>query len=528
MPSCDIFCNEVLKLTVDQKDDLRAHAGGPKERPTPSKEVRPLTWRDEVQNKKRFKMAQNRVTAHNDPLVTLVIVNNCEVQRILVDTGSALDIMYYHYIKSLGLDHAFLQKYDGSIYGFNNQSIPVEGVLKLNVAFNSGRTYVTPSVWFLVVKMPSSFNSIIERPTLIEIRAVVSQSHLYMKFPTPMGDKQVTPPTPTPTQPEVPTVQQVMGVDLPDNRPDDEARATPIEEVEEVGLDHNDPTKKTQIGTKLDLKEREELINFLKSNRDLKKGTYYKGERLQGIKEEVQKLLQARFVRRVNHCEWVTNPVLVKKSNDKWRMCIDYTNLNEACLKDCHPLPSIDKLVEAAFGNKGLSLLNAYLGYHQVHMAPKDEGETFDNFRKHNMKLNPAKCVFGVEFGKFLGLLVSMRGIKVNPEKIKAIEEMKPPKLIKDVQRLIGRVAALHRFISKAVDKCLPFFKVLRYAAQKDETRKPKKFKWTLKCQTSFDELKAYLSSPPLLTKAKEGEILYLYLGLSDTTVSSILIREMG
>ncbi|GKV11297.1 hypothetical protein SLEP1_g22562 [Rubroshorea leprosula] len=77
------------------------------------------------------------VTPHNDPLVTSVMINNCEVQRVLVDTGSALDIMYFHCFKSLGLDPALLQKYDGPIYGFNNQPVPVEGVLTLHVAFGS-------------------------------------------------------------------------------------------------------------------------------------------------------------------------------------------------------------------------------------------------------------------------------------------------------------------------------------------------------------------------------------------------------
>ncbi|GKV12323.1 hypothetical protein SLEP1_g23482 [Rubroshorea leprosula] len=558
------------------------------------------------------------ITPHNDPLVTSVIVNNCEVQRILVDTRSAPDIMYYHCFESLGLDPALLQKYDGPIYGFNNQPVPVEGILKLNVAFGSGRAYVTPSIRFLVVKMASSFNIVIGRPTLTEIRAVVSPSHLCLKFPT-LTDKQV--PNPEPTQPEVPPTQQVMGVELLDNRPDDEARATPAEEVEEVQLDSNDPTKKTKIGTKLSSKDRAELIDFLKSNRDVfawtsadmpgiptsiavhklsthpskkpvaQKRRLFGGKRLETIKAEVQKLLQAGFVRRVDYCEWVANPVLVKKSNGQWRMCVDYTNLNDACPKDCHPLSSIDRLVESASGNERLSLLDAYSRYHQVHMAPEDEvktsfyagneiycyvmmpfglkntgatyqkmvtivfraqigrnlevyvddivvkslkaedhltdlAETFNNLRTHRMRLNPAKCVFGVESGKFLGFMVSRRGIEVNPEKIKAIEEMKPPKSIKDVQRLAGRIGALHRFVSKSAEKCLPFFKILRSVAHKDETGKLKKFEWTSECQTAFNDLKSYLSSPPLLTKAMKGEILYLYLGISDAAVSSVLIRE--
>ncbi|GKV47366.1 hypothetical protein SLEP1_g54271 [Rubroshorea leprosula] len=520
------------------------------------------------------------VTPHNDPLVTSVMINNCEVQRVLVDTGSAPDIMYFHCFESLGLNPALLQRYDGPIYGFNNQPVPVEGVLTLNVAFGSGRNYVTPSVRFLVVKMPSSFNVVIGRPTLTEIRAVVSQSHLCLKFPTPMGIAtlrgnqevarhcyitSVTRPqkdkdqTPEANPQRIPNDQQVMGVEIVDNRPEDVTRAAPVEDVEEVPIDDRDPSRKTQIGTRLSTEERAELIAFLHANNDVfawtsadmpgippsvsqhKLSTYslkrpvpqkrrlFGGERLQAIKEEVEKLLQAGFVRKVDYCEWVANPVLVKKAN--------------------------------AYGNEILSLLDSYSGYHQNvgatyqkmvtivfrvqigrnlevyfddivvkslkaedHLA--DLEETFNNLRKNKIRLNPAKCIFGVESRKFLSFMVSRRGIEVNPEKIRAIAEMKPPKSVKDIQRLTGRVAALHRFISKSADKCLPFFKIMRSAAQKHESGKQKKFEWNQDCQAAFEELKSYLSSPPLLTKAIDGEILYLYLGISDEAISSVLVRE--
>ena len=87
------------------------------------------------------------------------------------------------------------------------------------------------------------------------------------------------------------------------------------------------------------------------------------------------------------------------------------------------------------------------------------------------MKLNPSKCAFEVSSGKFLGFMVSQRGIEANSDKIQAILDMEPSKNIKEVQSLTGRVAALNRFISKATDKCLPFFKVLRKA-----------FEWTDEC----------------------------------------------
>ena len=78
------------------------------------------------------------------------------------------------------------------------------------------------------------------------------------------------------------------------------------------------------------------------------------------------------------------------------------------------------------------------------------------------MRLNPSKYAFGVSLGKFLGFMVSHRGIEANPNKIQAILNMEPPRNIKEVQSRNGRVTALNRFVSKATDKCLPFFKVLK------------------------------------------------------------------
>ena len=91
-----------------------------------------------------------------------------------------------------------------------------------------------------------------------------------------------------------------------------------------------------------------------------------------------------------------------------------------------------------------------------------DLKETFITLKQYQMKLNPSKCAFGVAPGKFLGFMVSQKGIEANPEKVRAILDMMSPKTIKEVQKLIGRIAALNRFVSKAMDKCLPFFKTLK------------------------------------------------------------------
>ncbi len=146
-----------------------------------------------------------------------------------------------------------------------------------------------------------------------------------------------------------------------------------------------------------------------------------------------------------------------------------------------------------------------------------DLEETFATLRKFRVKLNPAKCAFGASAGRFLGFIVNQRGIEANPDKIKAIQDMSPPTKVKEVQELAGRVAALGRFVAKSAERCQPFFKVLKH---------PKDFLWTAECQVAFDQLKEYLASPPLLSKPQEGEMLYLYLAVSPTAVSAVLVRE--
>ena len=131
------------------------------------------------------------------------------------------------------------------------------------------------------------------------------------------------------------------------------------------------------------------------------------------------------------------------------------------------------------------------------------------------MKLNPAKCAFGVSAGKFLGFIINHRGIETNPDKIKAVLDMPSPSGIKKVQRLTGRIVALSRFVSRASDKCQPFFQVLKKA-----------FQWDTKCGEAFTALKTYLSSPPILVIPIEGELLTLYLAVSDFSTSVVLVKD--
>ena len=137
---------------------------------------------------------------------------------------------------------------------------------------------------------------------------------------------------------------------------------------------------------------------------------------------------------------------------------------------------------------------------HVDHLA-----ESFHLLKDYKMKLNLTKCAFGVSAGKFLGFIVNSREIEANPNKIKAMLDMKPPSNTKEIQRLTGRIVALSRFVSRSSDKCQPFFQVLKKA-----------FHWDTHCEEAFSALKTYLSSPPILVSPSEGEPLTLYLAISD------------
>ena len=245
--------------------------------------------------------------------------------------------------------------------------------------------------------------------------------------------------------------------------------------------------------------------------------------------DEVNKLLTAHFIKEVYYPKWLANAIMVKKANKKWRMCVDFTDLNNTFPKDSFPLPRIDQLLNSTTGHKLLTFMDAFSRYNRIQMAEEDQEkmpfitnqgfccyrvipfglknvgatyqrlvnqmfnkqiernvevyvydmlikskeekdhlddlkEMFNTFRQYSMKLNSSKCAFEVSSGKFLEFMVSQRGIEANLKKVRAILEMSSPKMVKEVQSLTRRVATLNKFISKATDKCLPFFKTLKRA----------------------------------------------------------------
>ena len=300
------------------------------------------------------------------------------------------------------------------------------------------------------------------------------------------------------------------------------------------------------------------------------------------IQEEVERLLKAKMIREVKFPRWLANVVVVQKKNGKWRVCVDFTDLNKACPKDPFPLPHIDSMVDATAGHEMLTFMDASSGFQQIQMEPSDQEDTafmtptgiycylampfglknagatyqrlvnkmfkdqlgdtmevyiddmvvkskeaknhvrdlqqaFEILDQYNMKLNPSKCHFGVGSGKFLGYMVTKRGIEASPEQITAILNLKSPSSIKDIQRLTGRIAALNRFISRSSERCKNFYDILK---------KNKKFEWTEVHEEALQALKGYLFSAPLLMKPEDGEPLSLYLAVSRTTISVVLVKD--
>ena len=140
----------------------------------------------------------------------------------------------------------------------------------------------------------------------------------------------------------------------------------------------------------------------------------------------------------------------------------------------------------------------------------------FEILGNYKLRLNASKCSFGIGSGKFLGYMVTHRGIEVNPDQIKAINNLGFPRNPKEVQKLTGMAAVLNRFISRSADRCRPFFLLIN---------KWKGFEWTEECATAFQQLKDYLARSSIMSSPEPDEVLFAYIAVAPYAVSLVLIR---
>ena len=305
-------------------------------------------------------------------------------------------------------------------------------------------------------------------------------------------------------------------------------------------------------------------------------------ERQEFIAEEIKKLEAAGLVRGVLHPTWLANPVVVRKANGKWRLCIDFTDVNKACPKDPFPLPRIDQIVDSTAGCDLLSFLDAYSGYHQIFMAEEDEektafitpcgtycfvrmpfglknaGSTFARVVHHAFEPQMHRNVEAymddiVVKSKNRATLIqdldetfaNLRKInlKLNPEKCvfgvpsgkllgffvsqRGIEAN--PDKIKAIEQIeapkrvkdVRRLAGCVAALSRFISRSAE-----RALPFFKILKKAGPMKWTPEAEAALQDLKRYLSSTPTLVAPKPQEKLLLYIAATNQVVSAALVAE--
>ncbi|KAL2250206.1 UNVERIFIED_CONTAM: Retrovirus-related Pol polyprotein from transposon [Sesamum indicum] len=444
----------------------------------------------------------------NDPIIIKLDIANFTVDKVLVDSGSSADFIFKSVINKMSLENIRLEPVKTPLVGFGGSEVTSLGMVELPVSMGDKPRRKTTMVKFLVVDMPFAYNVILSRPGLNLFRAVISTYHMKMKFPTDHGvgevacdQKEARKCYNLSLKGELGQKKRKVKEDA-EPRPYEAQHLKPSDVYKVVQLSPDEPDKTTRIGAGMKEKEMA-MISFLRENMDKKRS--FGSDKNEIIRKEVDKLLKAGYVSEIQYTDWLSNVVVVPKSSGKWRMCVDFTDLNKECPKDPYPLPRIDVMVDSTTGATYQRLVNKMFGdllgktmevyvdgmlvkskRLQDHLA--DLAQAFAIMRSYGMKLNPDKCTFGVGGGKFLGYMVSERGIEANLEKIQAIINLRSPTTIKE----------------------------------------PKNFEWDEECERALQELKNYLTTPPLLGNPKDGEVLFLYLSVSGNAVSSILVREDG
>jgi hypothetical protein len=553
---------------------------------------------------------------HNDAMVISFVIKGFLVHNVLVDTGSAADIIFSKAFRQMQEPEDKIHDATHPLCGFGGRQIAALGKITMPVTFGFVHNTRTEQVVFDIVDLEYPYNAIIGRGTLNAFEAILHPAYLCMKIPSEQGPIVVHGSQEAARKAErnwtdSKAIHNIDGTEACEQYKYRREKAASADQPKHMLLCEDIAEQKVLLGSQLSKEQEKTLIRFLFNNKDVfawsandlcgvnryviehalnvdpsfrpRKQRLRKmsDDKAEGARNEVKRLLSAGVIREVKYPEWLANTVMVKKANGKWRMCIDFMDLNKACPKDEFPLPRIDSLVDATASSELMSLLDCYSGYHQIWMKedePKtrfitpngtycylrmpeglmnaggsfsrmtakvlhsqigrnvltyvddiivkstkqenhitDLQETFANVRQAGLKLNPEKCVFGAKKGKFLGCLVSMKGIEANPSKIEAILQMELSSTKKGAQRLAGRLSSLNRFISRSTERNLPFFEILKSAEV---------FQWGPAQQKVFKELKQYLIDLTTLTPPAPGAPLLLYVAASHSAVSAALVQE--
>ena len=343
---------------------------------------------------------------HDDPLVIREVMANKTIYRVLVDNGSSAEIIFVLAFGKMGIGRERLEPVNTHLRGFSGEQVLPLGSIQLVLTLGDPPCHAKMTVRFLIVDAPSTYNVLFGRPSLNAIKAIPSAYHMVIKFPTANGVGMVRGDQRVARECYSASIKQKAVdnkyVDELDMRDKVNTRPEPSEELEPIQLDDH-PEHLAYVGSKLAEDLRSLLIRFLKQNKDVfawkqedmggidlaiithrlsvspsfkpikQKRRSFATERKKVINEDVGKLLQVGGIREVEYPEWLANVVLVKKANGKWRLCIDFTNVNRVCPKDSFPLPQIDLIVDATAGHELFSFMDAFFGYNQISMDPDDQ-----------------------------------------------------------------------------------------------------------------------------------------------------------
>nr|GEX46597.1 reverse transcriptase domain-containing protein [Tanacetum cinerariifolium] len=301
------------------------------------------------------------------PLVIEAKIGRHMIHHMYVDRGSSMEILYEHCFNRLQPEvKNQMVLATTSLTGFSGETIWPLGLLRLLVTIRDADHSTRAWMNFMIVRSLSPYNGIIERPKIKEIQAVPSTAHGMLKFP--VNGEIVTIRSTILIPAECATV--ITSSEVP--------QETAVRHKNfKVALHPNFSDQEVAIAGMLSAKRHTKLCSLLKENLNIfawqpsdMTGAL---ERAKAIQAEVQKLVEAGIMRDDYYHDWLSNPVMVKKNDDSWRMCMDFTDLNKACPQDCYPLPKIDWKVESLCGYPFKCFLDAYKGYHQIQLTESDE-----------------------------------------------------------------------------------------------------------------------------------------------------------
>ncbi|GKA50759.1 reverse transcriptase domain-containing protein [Tanacetum coccineum] len=465
------------------------------------------------------------------------------------------------------------------LIGFSGETIWPLGQIALLVKIGD-ETHST-SAWmnFMVIRSPSQHNAIIGRPGIRKIRAVPSTAHGMLKFPVEGG-------TVTLKSSRVIPLECAM-ISGPSIQPPTAKQV--LEEKIKIAIHPEYPEQTVAIGSTLTEKGRKELCALLKQNLDIfawkpadmtgvprniaehrlniregyspvrQKKRGQAPERNKAIQEEVEKLVDAGIMKEVHYHSWLSNPVMVKKHDGTWRMCVDFKDLNNACPKDCYPLPEIDWKVESLCGFPFKCFLDAYKGYHQIKMAKEDEEKTA--FITSQGIFCYSKMPFGLknagstyqrlvdkafqrQIGRNLEVYVDDLVIKSRTEEeiIRDITEtfktlrqinmkLNPKKCTFGMQEgmFLGYKVSTNG-LKACPDKAdavlsLPSPRCIK-DVQKLNGKLATIFQWTPEAEEAFKQMKRLIAELPTLTAPREREELIIYLAAAKEAISAVLMTD--